>query len=116
MLWEDNKRDKYAVNNRLYPSIQKEDAHIERDIKNKLISIMYGTILAFLKLINNFGTRHLNGPRHLFHSFCCTTRRIFEPLRVYELGFNSDKYGICIYIYIYIYISLGTLVPNSRDR
>ena len=25
------------------------------------------------------GTRHLNGPRHLFLSFCCTTRYIFEP-------------------------------------
>ena len=25
------------------------------------------------------GTWHLNRPRHLFLSFCCTTRRIFEP-------------------------------------
>ena len=23
---------------------------------------------------------------------------------------------MCMHIYIYIYISLGTLVPNSRDR
>ena len=23
---------------------------------------------------------------------------------------------IYVYIYVYIYISLGTLVPNSRDR
>ena len=42
---------------------------------------------------NNFGTRQLNGPRHLFISFCCTIRCIFEPLRVYEPGFNTDKYG-----------------------
>ena len=56
---------------------------------------MYGTILTFTKF-NNFGTQRLNGPRHLFHSFCCTTRRIFEPLHrvhVYEPGFNTDKYG-----------------------
>ena len=52
---------------------------------------MYGTIIAFIKL-NNFGTRHLNEPRHLFHSFCCTTQCIFEPLQVYEPGFNMDKY------------------------
>ena len=53
---------------------------------------MYGTILAFNKL-NNFGTWRLNGPRRLFYSFCCTTRHIFEPLCVYEPGFNTDKYG-----------------------
>ena len=30
---------------------------------------------------------------------------------------NPLMYGFTIvYIYIYIYISLGTLVPNSRDR
>ena len=52
-------------------------------------------ILTFIKF-NNFGSQHLNGPRHLFHSFCCTTWRIFEPLRVYEPGFNMDKYGILI--------------------
>ena len=56
---------------------------------------MYGTILTFIKF-NNFGTQHLNGPRRLFLSFCCTTRRIFEPLRVFEPGFNMDKYGICL--------------------
>ena len=75
---------------------------------------MYGTILTFIKF-NNFGTRHLNGPRHLFHSFCCTTRHLFEPLRVYEPGFNIDKYGtyICsftiasshVYTYIRHYIN-----------
>ena len=53
---------------------------------------MYGTIIVFIKF-NNFGTRSLNEPRHLFHSFCCTTQRIFEPLGVYEPGFNMDKYG-----------------------
>ena len=53
---------------------------------------MYGTILAFIKY-NNFGTQRLNGPRHLFHSFNCTTWHIFESLRVYEPGFNMDKYG-----------------------
>ena len=53
---------------------------------------MYGNILTFIKF-NNFGTQGLNGPRHLFHSFCCTTRHIFEPLHVYEPGFNTDKYG-----------------------
>ena len=56
---------------------------------------MYGTILAFIKF-NNVGTWRLNRPRHLFHSFYCTTRRIFEPLRVYETGFNADEYGIYI--------------------
>ena len=55
---------------------------------------MYGTILAFIKF-NNFGTRHLNVPRHLFHSFYYTTRHIFEPLCVYEPGFNTDKYSMC---------------------
>ena len=54
---------------------------------------MYGTILMFIKL-NNFDTQRLNGPRCLFPSFCCTTQHIFEPLRVYEPGFNTDKYGI----------------------
>ena len=41
---------------------------------------------------NNFATRRLNGPRHLFYLFCFTIRHIFEPLRVYEPGFNMDKY------------------------
>ena len=53
--------------------------------------------LRFIKF-NNFGTQHLNGPRRLFLSFCCTTRRIFEPLHVFEPGFNMDKYGILINI------------------
>ena len=54
----------------------------------------HGTILAFIKF-NNFGTRHW--PRRLFHSFCCTTWCIFEPL--YEPGFNTDKYSISIILY-----------------
>ena len=64
---------------------------------------MYGTILTFIKF-NNFGTRCLNGPRHLFYSFCCTTWRTFEPPCVYEPCFNMDKYSVYIYIYIYIYM------------
>ena len=47
----------------------------------------------FIKF-NNFGTWNLNGPRHLFYSFCCTTQHIFEPLHVYKPGFNMDKYDI----------------------
>ena len=69
-------------------NIQKEDVHIKRNIK---FSSKYGAILVFIKL-NNFDTWHLNGPRHLFHSFCCTTQRIFESLCIYEPGFSMDKY------------------------
>ena len=53
---------------------------------------MYGTILTFIKL-NNFGIWCLNGPRRLFHLFCCTTQRMLEPPHVYEPTFNTDKYG-----------------------
>ena len=70
---------------------------------------MYDTILAFIKF-NNFGTRHLIQPRNLFHSFCCTSRCIFEPLSVYELGFNTDKYGKLIYFYILLIPDLINLV------
>ena len=35
-LWEDNKHDKYVVNNQLYQHL-KEDVHIKGVIKNKLI-------------------------------------------------------------------------------
>ena len=44
------------------------------------------------------------------------------PVRVMEAGavVMMCVIEVCcimnIYIYIYIYISLGTLVPNSRDR
>ena len=61
---------------------------------------MYGTILTFNKF-NNFGTQHLNGPRRLFHSFYYTTQRIFKSERVYEPGFNMDKYGTYIHTYIH---------------
>ena len=60
---------------------------------------MYSTILKFIKL-NNFDTRHLNGPRHLFPSFCYATRHLFEPLHVYEPGFNTDKYGKCFFTFL----------------
>ena len=73
-------------------NIRKGDANIKRDIRNKITS---GTILRFIKF-NNFGTRCLNWPRNLFLSFFCTTQRIFEPLRVFEPGFNMDKYGTYI--------------------
>ena len=53
---------------------------------------MYGTILTFIKF-NNFDSRRWNLLKHLFHSFYCTTQCIFEPLHVYEAGFNTDKYG-----------------------
>ena len=54
---------------------------------------MYGTVLTFIEF-NNFGTRRLNGPRFLIILFILLhcTRRIFEPLRVYEASFNTDKY------------------------
>ena len=57
-----------------------------------LFSSTYGTILTSIKF-NNFGTQCLNGPRYLFHSFCCTTQCIFEPLHVYKPSFNMDKYS-----------------------
>ena len=53
---------------------------------------MFSTISRFIKF-NNLGIRRLNGLRYLFLSFCSTTRRIFEPLRIFEPGFNTDKYG-----------------------
>ena len=70
-------------------NIWKEDAHVKRDIE---FSLMYGTILMFIKF-NNFGSQYLNGPRHLLHSFCWTKRCIFEPLHVYDPSFNTDQYG-----------------------
>ena len=82
ILWEDNEHDKYTVNNRLYQH-PKEDAHIKRHIENKLI---FHNVWNYFNL-NNFGTWCL------FHLFCCTTQRMFEPLHVYEPSFNTDKYG-----------------------
>ena len=67
---------------------------------------MYGIILTFIKF-NNFGSRHLNGPRRLFYSFSCNTRYIFEPLHVYEPGFNMNKYGNYI-----LYLDLLQPIPG----
>ena len=39
-----------------------------------------------------------------------------EVGRDYTFCFIKTYIYIYIYIYIYVYISLGTLVPNSRDR
>ena len=61
---------------------------------------MYNNILTLIKF-NNLGMQHLYEPRRLFHSFCCATRCIFEPLCVYELVFNTDKYGIFQTLYMY---------------
>ena len=76
---------------------------------------MYGIILAFI-IFNNFGTQHLNGPRHLFLSFCCTTWRIFEPLRVYEPSFNTDKYSTYIHTYVHTYVLIYTHLPLGAVR
>ena len=40
----------------------------------------------------------LTSHRCLFLSFYCTIQRIFEPLRVFEPGFNTDKYGTILVI------------------
>ena len=69
-------------------NIRKEDAHIKREVDNK-----HHLNNKFIKS-SHFDIRHLNKPRRLFPSFCCTTQCIFEPLRVYEPCFNTDKYGI----------------------
>ena len=86
-----NVTPEYPVNNQLYVAISKRRMHISRDIEDKFISLTYDTILMFIKF-NNFGTWRSNRLKHLFHSFCCTTQRIFEPLRVYKFNFNTDKY------------------------
>ena len=83
-------------------NIRKGDANIKRDIENKLIFLNVWYHLRFIKF-NNFGTRCLNEPRRLFLSFCCTTRRIFEPLRVFQPGFNTDKYGMYVIVVDTIY-------------
>ena len=49
---------------------------------------------------------------YLFHPFCCNTwQRVFEPPRVYEPCFNTDKYSTYVYTlvsagmkYIYVYV------------
>ena len=63
---------------------------IKRDIDNALIFLnVHNTFIEF----NNCDTQRLNGPGHLFHLLCCNTWHVFGPLRVYEPGFNMDKYG-----------------------
>ena len=59
-----------------------------------LIFLNVWHLLMFIKF-NNFSTQCLNRPMYSIHFFCCTTRHIFEPLHVYELGFNTEKYGTC---------------------
>ena len=73
-----------------------------------LIFLMHGTILMFIKF-NIFGTQRLNGPRHLFCSFGCTTWHIFEPLCVFEPSFNTDKYGTYVWMYIDTYVCVCVL-------
>ena len=87
ILYEGNECDKYAVSN-----IQKEDAHIKRDIKSKLIFVNAWYHFKF----NNFGTWCLNRPMYLFHSLCSTTWHTFKPLLVYELGFSMDNHSTYI--------------------
>ena len=93
LVWEDKECDKDAINDQLETS--EREMQTSREISRiSLFSLTFGTILRFIKF-NNFDTRHLNGPRLLFLSFCCTTHHIFEPLHVFEPGFNMDKYGMC---------------------
>ena len=74
-------------------AISERRMHISREIlRISLFSLMYGTTILTSIKFNNFGTQHLNRPRHSLHSFCCTTRHTFEPLHVYEPVFNMDKY------------------------
>ena len=69
-----NRRGEYWHCKQSTVAISKRRIHILREIlKISLFSLMYGTILMFIK----FGTWHLNRARHLFHSFCCTTQCIF---------------------------------------
>ena len=70
---------------------------------------MYSTILTFIRF-NNFGTRHLNGPRRLFRSFCCTTWHFFEPLHVYKPNINTDKYGTCQMLYFILLLLLKHVI------
>ena len=53
-----------------------------------LFFLTHNAILPF-----NCGIQHLNKRKHLFHLFCCNTRCVFEPWRVYEPGYNAGKYS-----------------------
>ena len=92
IMQEDNKHDECAVTLNCC-NIQK-GMHVSREmLRIGLFSLTYGTTLTSVKF-NNYSTQRLNGPRRLFHSFCCTTiQHMFEPLYVYEPGFYTDKYG-----------------------
>ena len=82
-------------------NLKEENACINRDIKESLIFLNYS--LMFIK-INNFGIQHLNGYRHLFHSFYYTTRIVFEPLHVYKLSFNM--------VYLFLIVVLDTFTMS----
>ena len=77
-----------------------------------LFPITFGTILMFSKF-NNFDTRRLSESRRLFLSFCCTIRRVFEPLHVFEPGFNTDKYGTSCLFTLY---KISTVVSQTKSR
>ena len=82
-------------------NLKEENARIKRDIKDTLIFL--NCSLMFIK-INNFGIQHLNGSRHLFHSFYYTTRIVFEPLHVYKLSFNM--------VYLFLIVVLDTFTMS----
>ena len=106
-LWEENEHNKYVVNDWPWQHLNGECTHQERHWEYAKFFLMYGIILTFIKF-NNFGTRCSDGPGCSFHLFYCTIRCIFEPLCVYEPGFNTDKYSMmyndkwCVYVYAYI--------------
>ena len=78
--------------------IQKEDAHIKKDIKNMLIFLMHSTILMFMKY-TNFVIQCLDGPGVYF--ICSAALPgvcIFEPLCVYEPGINMVYMYVCMYM------------------
>ena len=60
--------------------------HIPREI----IILMHGSIFNWTMY---FGTQHLNEPRHVFHSCCCSIWYVFELMHLYEPGFNKDKHS-----------------------
>ena len=73
IMREDNKHDECVVNVQLLQ--YSKGMHVSREIlRIGLFSLTYGTTLTSIKF-NNYSTQLLNGPRHLFHSFCCTTTR-----------------------------------------
>ena len=86
-------------------NLKEGNARIKRDITDTLIFL--NCSLMFIK-INNFGIQHLNGYRHLFHSFCYTTRIVFEPLHVYKLSFNM--------VYLFLIVVLDTFTMSITSR